>query len=43
MSTPTEIYLTGLRNAHAMEHQALAIMRPQVERIEHYPDVETKK
>lgn len=39
MTKATEIYVTGLRNAHAMENQALAIMRPQVERIEHYPEV----
>jgi ferritin-like metal-binding protein YciE len=34
-----DIFVTGLRNAHAMESQALAIMRPQVSRIESYPDV----
>jgi ferritin-like metal-binding protein YciE len=39
MSTVIDVYTTGLKNAHAMEHQALAIMRPQVSRIEHYPDV----
>ncbi|CDX46980.1 conserved hypothetical protein [Mesorhizobium sp. ORS 3359] len=32
-------FITGLRNAHAMENQALSIMRPQVERIENYPQV----
>lgn len=39
MSNTQEIYITGLRNAHAMENQALAIMRPQVSRIEHYPEM----
>lgn len=39
MSDIQEILLTGLRNAHAMEKQALAIMRPQLSRIEHYPEV----
>jgi ferritin-like metal-binding protein YciE len=34
-----EIFVTGLRNAHAMEHQALSIMEPQVSRLESYPDV----
>jgi ferritin-like metal-binding protein YciE len=34
-----ELYLQGLRNAHAMETQALEIMQRQVERLEHYPDV----
>lgn len=35
-----KIYLIGLKNAHAMENQALSIMRPQLERLEHYPDVQ---
>ena len=39
MSKTQEIYVAGLRNAHAMENQALAIMRPQVSRIEHYPEM----
>jgi ferritin-like metal-binding protein YciE len=34
-----QLYITGLKNAHAMESQALAIMRPQVDRIERYPEV----
>lgn len=34
-----DIFITGLRNAHAMENQALAIMRPQLSRIENYPEV----
>jgi len=34
-----EVFVTGLRNAHAMEKQALSIMQPQLERIENYPDV----
>lgn len=34
-----EIFVTGLRNAHAMENQALSIMTPQVSRIENYPEV----
>jgi ferritin-like metal-binding protein YciE len=29
----------GLRNAHAMEQEALQLMRRQVERLEHYPEV----
>ena len=33
------LFVTGLRNAHAMESQALSIMQPQVKRIENYPDV----
>jgi ferritin-like metal-binding protein YciE len=33
------IFITGLRNAHAMENEALGIMRPQLSRIENYPQV----
>jgi ferritin-like metal-binding protein YciE len=33
------VFITGLKNAHAMEKQALSIMGPQIERIENYPDV----
>lgn len=33
------IFVTGLRNAHAMENQALSILKPQVSRIENYPEV----
>lgn len=39
MPNTQDIYITGLRNAHAMENQALSILRPQVKRIEHYPEV----
>lgn len=42
VSRRTELFITGLKNAHAMENQALAIMRPQVDRIEHYPEVKAK-
>lgn len=35
----TALFVTGLKNAHAMEKQALSIMTPQVERIENYPEV----
>lgn len=34
-----ELFLTGIKNAHALEKQALSIMTPQVGRIEHYPEV----
>jgi ferritin-like metal-binding protein YciE len=37
-----EIFVTGLKNAHAMENQALSIMKPQLNRIENYPDVAAK-
>jgi len=37
-----DIFVTGLKNAHAMESQALSIMRPQVDRIENYADIAAK-
>ncbi|WP_075292847.1 ferritin-like domain-containing protein [Pararhizobium arenae] len=37
-----DIFVYGLRNAHAMENQALSIMKPQLERIENYPEVAAK-
>lgn len=39
MSDAIDIYITGLKNAHGMEHQALSIMKPQLKRIERYEDV----
>jgi len=41
-SETRSIFVTGLRNAHAMENQALSIMKPQLSRIENYPDVATQ-
>lgn len=37
--TLRNLFIVGLRNAHAVEKQALSIMTPQVGRIEHYPEV----
>jgi ferritin-like metal-binding protein YciE len=37
-----DLFITGLKNAHAMENQALSIMRPQASRIENYPEVEAQ-
>lgn len=39
MTDSQDIFVTGLRDAHAMENQALSIMKPQVSRIENYPEV----
>jgi ferritin-like metal-binding protein YciE len=39
MKQAHDLFLTGLRNAHALEQQALAMMRPQINRLENYPDV----
>jgi ferritin-like metal-binding protein YciE len=33
------VFVVGLKNAHAMEKQALSIMQPQVNRLKHYPDL----
>ena len=33
MTDTQDIFVTGLRNAHAMENQALSIMRPQLTTI----------
>jgi hypothetical protein len=38
-SEARDVLVVGLKNAHAMEKQALAIMGPQIERIENYPEV----
>jgi ferritin-like metal-binding protein YciE len=35
-----EIYVTALKNTHALELQALQIMERQVERLKNYPDME---
>lgn len=37
--TARDIYVTGLRNAHAMEIQARELMERQSERLDDYPDV----
>ena len=42
-TTPREyargVFITGLKNAHAMEKQALSIMQPQLNRLVHYPEL----
>jgi ferritin-like metal-binding protein YciE len=37
--TGQDVFVSGLRNAHAVENQALSLMNRQVERIENYPQV----
>ena len=34
-----DVFLVGLKNAHAMEKQALSIMQPQLNRLRHYPEM----
>jgi ferritin-like metal-binding protein YciE len=40
--TAKDIYVVGLRNAHAMEVQARELMERQSERLGDYPDVQAK-
>lgn len=41
-STMHETYITGLKNAHALEAQAVQLLRRQVERLENYPEMSAK-
>jgi len=34
-----DIYISGLKNAHALEKQAMQLIERQLERIENYPEV----
>ena len=36
------IFITGLRDAHAVEQQALALMDRQIEHLANYPEVEAR-
>jgi ferritin-like metal-binding protein YciE len=36
------LFVTGLKNAHAMENQAVSIIKPQLKRIENYPQVASR-
>ena len=37
-----EVFIAGLKNAHAVEHQAMALLGRQIDRSENYPEVEAK-
>ena len=41
-SKAMEFFVTGLRNQHAVENQAIEILGRQVERLENYPELEAK-
>jgi ferritin-like metal-binding protein YciE len=41
-NTARDLFVVGLRNAHAMEVQARELMERQSERLDEYPDVKTK-
>jgi ferritin-like metal-binding protein YciE len=40
--TAKGIYLTGLRNQHAVENQAIELLERQVGRLENYPEMEER-
>src|SRR3981189_725246 len=40
--TARDIFVVGLRNAHAMETQARELMERQSERLDEYPEVKAK-
>jgi ferritin-like metal-binding protein YciE len=39
---PKMFYLIGLRNAHAMETQAVQLLERQIERLQNYPEIEAR-
>lgn len=41
-SSIQEIYVTGLKNAHALESQAVELLKRQSERLENYPEIESR-
>ncbi|MDT7950546.1 MAG: ferritin-like domain-containing protein [Acetobacteraceae bacterium] len=41
-SKAMEIFVTGLRNQHAVEQQAVSLLSRQVERLENYPEMEAR-
>jgi ferritin-like metal-binding protein YciE len=42
MTTARELYILGLKNAHAMENQAHEILERQIERMGDYPQLQAK-
>jgi len=40
--TAKDIYITGLRNQHAVENQAIELLERQVGRLENYPEMEER-
>lgn len=40
--TLRSVFITGLKDAHALEHQALALMDRQIDRMQSYPEVEAQ-
>jgi len=42
MTEARELFITGLRNAHAMENQAHEMLERQVERMDEYPELKAR-
>src|SRR3954468_16160270 len=42
MTEARDLFITGLKNAHAMEGQAHEMLERQVERLTDYPELRTK-
>ena len=42
MTNPRELFITGLKNAHALENQAHEMLERQIERMKDYPDLRSK-
>ena len=40
--TVRSIFVTGLHNAHALEKEALQVMKRQIERLQNYPEMEAR-
>jgi ferritin-like metal-binding protein YciE len=40
--TARTVFIDGLRNAHALEHQALGLMDRQIDHLANYPEVEAR-
>ncbi|MGU3495132.1 ferritin-like domain-containing protein [Xanthobacteraceae bacterium A53D] len=38
-TTIRDVFIVGLRNAHALENEAISIMNRQIDRLESYPDL----
>jgi ferritin-like metal-binding protein YciE len=37
-----DVFVLGLKNAHAMEHEAMALMDRQIGRLKNYDEVEAR-
>src|SRR4051812_37773884 len=42
MTEPRELFITGLKNAHAMESQAQSMLERQIGRMDEYPEMKKK-